>query len=109
MQLILLLDFPSAPCLPTNIRTGDECHSEKLTTTWDPAPGALSYIVEAQGNNGEFYNCTTNGTSCDVDGVPCGEHLSVWIVASNGDCTTGRVLGEAAQTGGQLQLRDTPL
>lgn len=70
-----------------------------LITTWDSAAGALSYTVEAQGNTGETYNCTSSSNSCAVTGVPCGEHLSVWIVASNDNCSTNKVLGEAAQTG----------
>lgn len=70
-----------------------------LITTWDSAAGALSYTVEAQGNTGETYNCTSSSTSCAVTGVPCGEHLSIWIVASNDNCSTSRVLGDVAQTG----------
>ncbi|XP_008280490.1 mucin-19 [Stegastes partitus] len=88
----------TSPCLPTNVRTGAGCHSDMLITTWDSAAGALSYTVEAQGNTGETYNCTSSSNSCAVTGVPCGEHLSVWIVASNDNCSTSRVLGEIAQT-----------
>ncbi|CAJ1072098.1 unnamed protein product%2C partial [Xyrichtys novacula] len=89
----------TSPCLPTNIKTADVCDPNKLITTWDSAAGALSYTVEAQGNTGETYNCTSNSTnSCAVTGVPCGEHLSVYIVASNDKCTTNKVLGEVAQT-----------
>uniref|UniRef100_A0A3Q3WDV2 Fibronectin type-III domain-containing protein n=1 Tax=Mola mola TaxID=94237 RepID=A0A3Q3WDV2_MOLML len=82
----------------TSSETGAECHSDMLITTWDSALGALSYIVEAQGNTGQIYNCTSSSNSCAVTGVPCGEHLSVWITASNDKCTTNRVLGEVAQT-----------
>ncbi|XP_071348392.1 LOW QUALITY PROTEIN: pneumococcal serine-rich repeat protein-like [Trachinotus anak] len=96
--------FPPAPCLPTNIKTAAECHPDLLITTWDSAAGALSYTVEAQGNTGETYNCTSSSNSCAVTGVPCGEHLSVWIVASNDKCTTNRVLGEVAQTGTYWEL-----
>ncbi|XP_067460816.1 mucin-4-like [Thunnus thynnus] len=88
----------TSPCLPTNIKTAAECHSDMLITTWDSAAGALSYTVEAQGNTGETYNCTSSSNSCAVTGVPCGEHLSVWIVASNDNCSTDKVLGEVAQT-----------
>lgn len=70
-----------------------------LITTWDSALGAVSYTVEAQGNTGKTYNCTSTSNSCAVNGVPCGEHLSVWISASNDNCTTEKVLGEVAQTG----------
>ncbi|XP_047445276.1 mucin-4-like [Mugil cephalus] len=88
----------TSPCLPTSVRTAAECHSDMLITTWDSAAGALSYTVEAQGNTQQTYNCTSSSNSCAVTGVPCGEHLSVWIVASNDNCSTDKVLGEVAQT-----------
>ncbi|XP_037644346.1 fibronectin type III domain-containing protein 7-like [Sebastes umbrosus] len=88
----------TSPCLPTNVKTGEGCHSDKLVTNWDRAAGALSYKVEAQGNTGETYNCTSSDESCEVTGVPCGEHLSIFIVASNDNCSTNRVLGDVAQT-----------
>ncbi|KAA8587297.1 hypothetical protein FQN60_016159, partial [Etheostoma spectabile] len=67
----------TSPCLPSNVMTGAGCHSDMLITTWDSAAGALSYTVEARDNTGETYNCTTSSNSCAVNGVPCGEHLSV--------------------------------
>ncbi|XP_018532382.1 mucin-4 isoform X2 [Lates calcarifer] len=88
----------TSPCLPTNVRTAPECRADMLITTWDSAAGALSYTVEAQGNTGETYICTSSSNSCAVTGVPCGEHLSVWITASNDNCSTNKVLGEVAQT-----------
>lgn len=88
-----------APCLPTNIRTIAACDSDLLTTTWDDAAGALSYTVEAEGNTGEMYNCTSDSNSCELGGVACGQYLSVWITASNENCSTDKVLGEVAQTG----------
>lgn len=78
-----------------------------LITTWDSAAGALSYTVEAQGNTEETYNCTSSTNSCAITGVPCGEHLSVWIVASNDNCSTERVLGDIAQTGRYWELCET--
>lgn len=103
---LMLCHFPlKAPCLPTNVKTAAECHADMLITTWDSAAGALSYTVEAQGNTGETYNCSSSSNSCAVTGVPCGEHLSVWITASSDKCTTNRVLGEVAQTGMQLFIK----
>ncbi|KAM9719839.1 uncharacterized protein fndc7rs1 [Menidia menidia] len=88
----------TSPCQPTNVKTAAECQSDMLITTWDSSEGALSYTVEAQGNNGETYNCSSATNSCAIPSLPCGEHLSVWIIASNDNCSTGRVLGDAAQT-----------
>ncbi|XP_071392950.1 fibronectin-like [Centroberyx affinis] len=88
----------TSPCPPTNVRTSADCQSEVLITSWDTAAGALSYFVEAQGNTGEIYNCSSFSNSCAVAGVPCGEHLSVWIVATDDDCSSNKVLGEVAET-----------
>ncbi|KAK7945711.1 hypothetical protein WMY93_001439 [Mugilogobius chulae] len=88
----------TAPCLPQNIITSTDCTSDKLTTTWDDASGAVSYTLLILGNTNN-YNCTTVNNSCELDGVSCGEHFSVTVTASNEDCTTPEVLGEVAETG----------
>lgn len=99
-EIHILLHFLSlAPCLPTNLRRKAECDPNRLVINWDSAAGALSYFVEAKGNTKESYNCTTSSSSCEITNVPCGEHLSVWIVASNSKCSSPQVLGEVAQTG----------
>ncbi|XP_036410759.1 fibronectin-like [Megalops cyprinoides] len=88
----------TAPCEPQNVKTTAECQSDVLITTWDTAAGALSYTVEARGNNGDYYNCSSFTNSCAMPGVSCGESLSVWITASDDDCTSDRTLGEVAET-----------
>ncbi|XP_066508135.1 fibronectin type III domain-containing protein 7-like [Hoplias malabaricus] len=89
----------SAPCLPQNVRTSaTSCLSDSLITTWDPAPGALSYFVLAQGSRDSVYNCTSQGTSCVMTNVVCGQSLSVWITASNNECTTNILLADVAET-----------
>ena len=78
------------------MKTLSDCQSGNLTTTWDVAAGAESYLVEVHGNNGDEYNCTSNDNSCVVTGVSCGAHFSVWVTAIGGDC---RVRGPVAVTG----------
>lgn len=89
-----------APCLPQNIYTIANCDSiSSAVITWHEAAGAETYIVEARGNRKDFYNCSSTNTSCTLTDLVCGESLSVWIVATNGYCTTDPVLGEVAETG----------
>ncbi|XP_026054424.1 fibronectin type III domain-containing protein 7-like [Carassius auratus] len=89
----------TAPCLPQNIYTTANCASiSSAVITWHEAAGAKTYIVEARGNRKDFYNCSSANTSCTLTDLECGESLSVWIVATNGDCTTDPVLGEVAET-----------
>ncbi|CAL8324041.1 unnamed protein product [Arctogadus glacialis] len=88
----------TSPCLPTSVRTTLNCETQLLSATWDSVAGAQDYLVEAMGNNGDQYNCSSSNNSCALASLPCGEHLSVWITASNEECSTNRVLGEAAET-----------
>uniref|UniRef100_A0A9J8DFI8 Fibronectin type-III domain-containing protein n=1 Tax=Cyprinus carpio carpio TaxID=630221 RepID=A0A9J8DFI8_CYPCA len=89
----------TSPCLPQNIYTIANCDSiSSAVITWHEAAGAETYIVEARGNRKDFYNCSSTNTSCTLTDLVCGESLSVWIVATNGDCTTDPVLGEVAET-----------
>ncbi|XP_049332490.1 G surface protein, allelic form 156-like isoform X9 [Astyanax mexicanus] len=89
----------TAPCLPQSVTTSAmDCLSDTLITRWDPAPGALRYFVEAHGNHDDSYNCTSNGTSCAMTNVKCGQSLSVWITAYNNRCATDIMLAEVAET-----------
>ncbi|MED6260228.1 hypothetical protein ATANTOWER_008551, partial [Ataeniobius toweri] len=88
----------TSPCLPTYVRTKADCITNTLITTWDLSEGALSYTISAEGNNGETYNCSSPNNTCKITGVPCGEQLSVWFLASNDICSTDKMLVEAAQT-----------
>ena len=81
------------------MKTSADCDSDVLISTWDSAAGALSYTVEALGNRGDKYNCSSFTNSCAIPFVNCGEVLSIWITASHDECTTDRVLGEVAETG----------
>ncbi|XP_077077959.1 uncharacterized protein fndc7rs1 [Siphateles boraxobius] len=89
----------TAPCLPQNVHTNANCNSiSSAVTSWDGVEGTHTYTVEARGNRRDFYNCTSLNTSCTLTDLDCGESLSVWIVATDGDCTTDPVLGEVADT-----------
>ncbi|XP_056336881.1 uncharacterized protein fndc7rs1 [Danio aesculapii] len=89
----------TAPCLPQNVHTTADCNSiSTAVTSWDMADGAETYMVEARGNSRDFYNCTSQNSSCTLTDLDCGESLSVWLIATDGECTTDPVLGEVAET-----------
>nr|XP_009297086.3 uncharacterized protein fndc7rs1 [Danio rerio] len=89
----------TAPCLPQNVHTTADCNSiSTAVTTWDMAEGAQTYMVEAFGNSRDFYNCTSQNSSCTLTDLDCGESLSIWLIATDGECTTEPVLGEVADT-----------
>ncbi|XP_041125693.1 uncharacterized protein LOC121326478 isoform X3 [Polyodon spathula] len=88
----------TAPCEPTNMKTIADCQSNTMISSWDSAAGALSYTVEATANTGKRYSCSSFSNSCAMPGVPCGESLSAWIIASDNQCTSAQALGEVAET-----------
>lgn len=98
--------MPPAPCIPQNLETSADCSSDVLLSKWDLAEGALRYTVEAFGNKGNnsHYNCSSMSNSCAIQGVHCGEHLTIYITAFDDDCASPRTLGPVAETGEEKLL-----
>lgn len=92
--------FP-APCIPQNLQTSSDCSSDVLLSKWDLAEGALRYTVEAYGNKGHSsrYNCSSMSNSCAIEGVHCGDFLTIYITAFDNECASPRTLGPVAETG----------
>uniref|UniRef100_A0A3B3DY71 Fibronectin type-III domain-containing protein n=1 Tax=Oryzias melastigma TaxID=30732 RepID=A0A3B3DY71_ORYME len=88
----------SSPCEPTNVKSVAACDSGTLITTWEPSAGALSYSVEAMGNNGEQYKCSSTNDSCAITGVPCGEFLTS-VSGNNFYCNSTQSQAVAFTTG----------
>ncbi|XP_061884565.1 uncharacterized protein LOC133635404 [Entelurus aequoreus] len=87
------------PCIPQNLQTSADCNSNLLVSTWDLAEGALRYTVDAFGNKGNsHYNCSTLSNSCAIEGVHCGEYLTIYITAFDDKCASPRKLGPVAET-----------
>ena len=95
-----------APCIPQNLQTSSDCKSDVLLSKWDLAEGALRYTVEAFGNKGNnsHYNCSSLSNSCAMEGIHCGEYLTIYITAFDDECASPRTLGPVAQTGEEKLL-----
>lgn len=93
--------MPPAPCIPQNLQTSADCSSDVLLSKWDLAEGALRYTVEAYGNKGDrtHYNCSTVSNSCAIQGVHCGDVLTIYITAYDNECSSPRTLQPVAETG----------
>ncbi|XP_053718297.1 uncharacterized protein LOC128757216 [Synchiropus splendidus] len=92
-------DIRTAPCIPQNLQTSADCNSNVLVSKWDLAEGALRYTVEAFGNRGHsHYNCSSLSNSCAMEGVQCGDFLTVYITAHDDECSSPRALGPTAGT-----------
>ncbi|CAJ1061142.1 uncharacterized protein LOC117806306 [Xyrichtys novacula] len=99
-QMSSTVDIRTAPCIPQNLQTSADCSSDVLLSKWDLAEGALSYTVEAFGNRGtnSHYNCSSRSNSCAIEGLHCGEFLTVYITAYDDECASPRTLGPVAET-----------
>ncbi|MEQ2170476.1 hypothetical protein GOODEAATRI_000589, partial [Goodea atripinnis] len=93
------VDVQTAPCIPQNLKTSASCSSDVLVSTWDHAEGALGYVVEAKGNiRNSSYTCKSNSNSCAMEGVLCGDQLTMTITASDAECSSPAHLGPPAET-----------
>uniref|UniRef100_A0A8B9HN00 Fibronectin type-III domain-containing protein n=1 Tax=Astyanax mexicanus TaxID=7994 RepID=A0A8B9HN00_ASTMX len=90
----------TAPCQPTKMVTASDCGTNTLTSTWDGAIGALYYVVEAYGSqgNGSRYNCTSVTQSCIIPDIMCGESLTMVVTSFDNDCSSEQTLGLEAIT-----------
>lgn len=88
--------------MPQNLQTSASCSSDVLISTWDLAEGALRYTVNAQGNfQNSNYNCSSQTNSCAMEGVHCGESLTITINAFDDECASPVLLGYPAETGNE--------
>ncbi|XP_045905930.1 receptor-type tyrosine-protein phosphatase beta-like [Micropterus dolomieu] len=96
-QVSSTVDIRTAPCIPQNLQTSTNCNSDVLLSKWDLAEGAIGYTVEAFGNKGN-YNCSSLSNSCVIEGIQCGEFLTIYIKAFDDQCTSPMALGPVAET-----------
>ncbi|TNN29231.1 Fibronectin type III domain-containing protein 7 [Liparis tanakae] len=90
----------TAPCDPTDVALALHCASGVATVTWGAAAGAKHYSVLAE-SAGHADHCRTNGTSCELSRLLCGERYAVSVLAGDGSCNSS-VLGQTnVTTGGE--------
>ncbi|XP_034439595.1 uncharacterized protein LOC117760582 [Hippoglossus hippoglossus] len=89
-----VVDTAAAPCEPRNIQAVFDCYMETASVTWSPSDGAQSYVVTAVSASGHNVTCDTNTTSCDLDGLSCGQSYTVSVEAVGQTCSsTGHMTG----------------
>ncbi|KAK2835181.1 hypothetical protein Q5P01_015665 [Channa striata] len=93
-------DFYEATAVDSkNLQTSADCRSDVVLSKWDLAEGALRYTVEAFGNRGRsHYNCSSVSNSCAIEGIQCGESLTIYITAFDDECASPMALGPVAET-----------
>lgn len=64
-----------------------DCANNQAVVTWDASQGALMYKVTALGNN-VTASCGTNGLTCTLKDLVCGQEYSVQVVAMDNICSS---------------------
>lgn len=75
-----------------------DCVSGVATVTWSSSAGADYYTVLAEAD-GHDDSCTSNGTSCQLTGLQCGEDYTVTVLAGDGDCNSSVLAKTNVTTG----------
>lgn len=94
---------PSAPCVPTNVAVSRNCGQSFAQVTWQASRGALSYQAFAKDNDGQRFLCSSNETSCRLEGLMCSQVYSVGVIAVDNKCTSNESVVEMLQTGTNKQ------
>ncbi|KAK1803500.1 hypothetical protein P4O66_020926, partial [Electrophorus voltai] len=81
------LTFQGVPCVPTNVTVSPSC-SNSTVVTWQASHGARSYRVTAVSYAGYRTECSTNGTSCNLTGLHCGQVYDVSVSAMTDACSS---------------------
>ncbi|XP_039458353.1 fibronectin type III domain-containing protein 7-like [Oreochromis aureus] len=89
------------PCAPGNISTDLSCSTNDLTVSWISSSASLNYSVTAVPLAGNITSviCHTNGASCVLSGLQCGQTLNVSVEASSGICNGPHSPPQTVQTG----------
>lgn len=97
--------FLSVPCKPRNIKAAMDCYTKTAQVSWYPSDGALSYLVVASTASGHNVTCETTNTSCELEGLRCGQSYSVWMKSVGETCSSSANMTGELLTGEKLKHR----
>ncbi|XP_060750589.1 fibronectin type III domain-containing protein 7-like [Tachysurus vachellii] len=76
----------SGPCPPNLVSVQVPCESNVMSISWQTSQGSVSYLAVAQSSMGQRFNCSSNGTTCDIPGLQCGQTYEVYVSGVVGTC-----------------------
>lgn len=89
----------SAPCAVENVLTTLNCSTNILTVSWDPASMPLNYSVTAVAGDGTTLHCLTEGSSCTMPSLQCGQQYNVTVKAISSTCEGHSSVPEIVNSG----------
>jgi len=90
---------PSAPCVPTDVMVTRTCGKTSAKVKWNDSRGALHYEAAAVDEAGQPLLCSSNQTSCTLEGLVCSQVYSVGVTATDDTCTSNKSSAVILQTG----------
>uniref|UniRef100_A0A8C1RPT0 Fibronectin type-III domain-containing protein n=1 Tax=Cyprinus carpio TaxID=7962 RepID=A0A8C1RPT0_CYPCA len=79
----------SAPCHNTGIQASLDCRSNSALISWTPGNGTLSFNATLQSfQDPQKHSCFTNGSSCNIGSLPCGQHYNISVTGYGQTCST---------------------
>ncbi|XP_072294150.1 uncharacterized protein fndc7b [Eucyclogobius newberryi] len=90
-----VVDTPSVPCVPNNIKAEFDCFLNSALVSWYPSDGAILYVVTGTSVSGHVITCSTAATThCELEDLECGDSYTVQVLAVGESCNaTGQMNG----------------
>lgn len=88
-----------APCAVQNVQSSLNCTTNVLTTSWVPGAMPVNYSATALTRNGTRVHCTTEGATCAMTNLMCGEQYSVTVQAVSSTCEGRSSVPETVHSG----------
>jgi len=85
---VRILFSPSAPCVPTQVMAPRTCGQTFVHVSWNASRGALRYRAAAVDDDGNRLTCSSNETSCMLEGLVCSRVYSVGVSAVDDTCSS---------------------
>ncbi|XP_041862145.1 fibronectin-like [Melanotaenia boesemani] len=79
---------PSVPCKPRNIKAVMDCYTGTAQVSWYPSDGAVKYEVIATTTSGHKARNETTVTTCELEGLVCGQSYSVSVRSVGETCSS---------------------
>uniref|UniRef100_A0A3P9QGS6 Fibronectin type-III domain-containing protein n=1 Tax=Poecilia reticulata TaxID=8081 RepID=A0A3P9QGS6_POERE len=75
------------PCPHSGLHTSLDCNTNAVSVSWTPGKGILHYDASADAFNvAEEKSCSTNGSSCNITSLRCGESYRVSVSGEGQTC-----------------------
>uniref|UniRef100_A0A3B3TCQ3 Fibronectin type III domain-containing protein 7-like n=1 Tax=Paramormyrops kingsleyae TaxID=1676925 RepID=A0A3B3TCQ3_9TELE len=80
------ISVSTVPCSPANVATNLSCNTSTAMVSWDASLGVRRYTVLAAASRS--FQCFTNSTTCQLNGLQCGQTYNITVLADDGNCNS---------------------